>query len=120
MKSYGFCNIPDPTNPFGNPLGFGFSFGSSVSHLWCQNWSSGAPPRAPARSAGAGKMGVSLLIQEHFLHFLKKSDQVDQGNGLDFDLKGPNHLMVMSRQDQTRASLSSPDPKRSEYDLVWG
>ena len=46
---------------------------------------------APARE----KIGVSLLIQEHFLHFLKKSEQVGQGPGPDFDLKGPNHLMVM-------------------------
>ena len=58
----------------------------------------GAAERPLARRRGAPareKIGVSLLIQEHFLHFLKKSEQAGQGPGPDLDLKGPNHLMVM-------------------------
>ena len=52
-KYNGKRNMPDPTNPFGNPCGFGLalhSFGTEVwrySHVtsWCQNWRSEAPER---------------------------------------------------------------------------
>jgi hypothetical protein len=72
LKTNAKRRVPDPTNPFGNPLGFGLSlkkFGTEVLALqsvtsWCQNWSSGVPHR---REAPAEKMS-------QFSYFLAKSE----------------------------------------------
>ncbi len=74
----------------------------------------------PAERRRGGKWVQPFDSRRRFSHFLTKSERVVSGSDPDFDIKGPGDLMVMSCQEQTRASLSSLVPKRSEYDLVWG